>query len=357
MAFFTKENSLSLPVMILAVEWFFFRNTNKIKDYRVLIFMAIIAIFSLILVISLLIRGDYFHEISAREGHPFTISVFEYWISQVVVVVKYASLVFFPVDQVFDYGMAPIDYVITTRFIGSLILLIIAVFLIIRYHRKYSLVTFGLFWFLITIAPQSIVPRPNLIFEYRAYLGIAGLLFAAVVLYYRFMINLKIKDKLLKYRLVIPALIIILLTIGTYQRNDVWRNEKSLWTDTLSKRPNNARAWVNLGVAYANDGEWQKAIHFYSNAIHIWPDYLQAYNNRGSAYANIENYEKAIVDFQKAITLQKTFQPAWINKIRTLLIQGKNSEAEQNLKDALTLWPENDELLLLNKQIYSHSQP
>jgi len=345
LAFFTKENSLSLPFILASIELLFFQKSTKRNESKWWGFILTFLVFTVILTVSLIKGGDYFTEITPREGHPFSIGVFQYWISQIVVVVKYATLIVFPVNQVFDYGMAPINNVFTAHFMGSFILLILIVFFVIRYNNKWALVTFGLLWFLITISPQSVVPRPNLMFEYRAYLAILGILFAGVTLYYYFILKIKSNKHLFRYRWVLPGLIIIFFIVKTYQRNDVWHSEKTLWTDTLKKRPNNARAWVNMGVAYVNEDKLQEAIHCYTMAIKLWPDYLQAYNNRGAVYANEQKYQEALIDFQKAINLQKHFQPAWINKIRVLLILGENEKVNETLVQANKLWPDNEELL------------
>ena len=42
----------------------------------------------------------------------------------------------------------------------------------------------------------------------------------------------------------------------TRHRNEVWRDEQSLWSDAAKKAPNDGRAWMNLGVAVMAKGDF-----------------------------------------------------------------------------------------------------
>jgi tetratricopeptide (TPR) repeat protein len=65
------------------------------------------------------------------------------------------------------------------------------------------------------------------------------------------------------------SLMIILLTIGTYSRNQLWNNEIDFWIDCVKKSPNKARPYVNLGFAYFNAGVYDKALEASQKAIQI----------------------------------------------------------------------------------------
>lgn len=58
-----------------------------------------------------------------------------------------------------------------------------------------------------------------------------------------------------------------------------------------------------MGSAYANKGEYEKAIKSYKKSIEINPKHDNAYYNIGSCYEDLEEYEKAIESYQKAIEL------------------------------------------------------
>ena len=54
----------------------------------------------------------------------------------------------------------------------------------------------------------------------------------------------------------------------------------------------------------------KKAIAYYTQAIELKPDFLQAYSNRGAAYAEKGEFDKALKDFTKAIQLKPDLSEA-----------------------------------------------
>jgi tetratricopeptide (TPR) repeat protein len=67
--------------------------------------------------------------------------------------------------------------------------------------------------------------------------------------------------------------------------------------------PLTAREYSNRGIAYANNGEYDRAIADFTQAIALKPDFALAYSNRGNAYANKGEYDRAIADYTQAIKL------------------------------------------------------
>ena len=63
----------------------------------------------------------------------------------------------------------------------------------------------------------------------------------------------------------------------------------------LDKNPYSKAAWFNLGIAYNNTEEYDKAIEAYDFAIAIDDSFASAYFNKANSYANLNLYEKAIV--------------------------------------------------------------
>ncbi len=65
-----------------------------------------------------------------------------------------------------------------------------------------------------------------------------------------------------------------------------------------------ARTYRNIGIAYFNAKEYQKAIDSYNKAIAMNPaDVFNDYVNRGNAYDEIEMYKEAMADYDKALVL------------------------------------------------------
>jgi protein involved in temperature-dependent protein secretion len=64
----------------------------------------------------------------------------------------------------------------------------------------------------------------------------------------------------------------------------LYRDEVSLWSDTVMKSPNKARPHNNLGHAYALQGDWDRAIDEFRMAARLDPDFVLAKQNLRDAY-------------------------------------------------------------------------
>ena len=69
-----------------------------------------------------------------------------------------------------------------------------------------------------------------------------------------------------------------------------------------------------LGIAYNNEGEYNKAILEYSRAIKANPLYAEAFFNRGRAYGSLRQYDRAIMDFSKVLQIYPMYAEAYNNR-------------------------------------------
>ncbi|MFX1257555.1 MAG: tetratricopeptide repeat protein [Promethearchaeota archaeon] len=107
------------------------------------------------------------------------------------------------------------------------------------------------------------------------------------------------------------SLVDMLLSYGGYLNDEyVLEYEKSI---AVLKRiieidPKNYRAIYNLGIAYFNIGEMEKALKAYNEAISIKQDYKYCYYNIGLIYEIYkDNLEKALEYYEKALEIDPKF--------------------------------------------------
>ncbi|VDD81386.1 unnamed protein product [Mesocestoides corti] len=106
---------------------------------------------------------------------------------------------------------------------------------------------------------------------------------------------------------------------------------------------------VAQGVKYFKDGRNTEALQCYNFAIEVEGSNADAYVARGALYASIGTYIKALDDLEKSLVLQPNHANAKNYLGQTLLayaceLSAKDpSKAEQLLKRALTLDPNNEE--------------
>ncbi len=311
LAMLTKENAFTLPLAIILFEFFFIRTKKfsiNFKDYRVILLMA--ALLGVLLIIPLNYSFSIFNPIPPSKGHAYTLTPFNYLLTQFSVIVKYIQLLFLPVNQIVDYNFPISNNFFEIRtllcFLVLLFLILLAIYLFIRNR----IISFGLSWFFLTLLIESsFIPINDVIFEHRTYLPSFGFfLVLSSGIYALFGEKYKFGP------IAILAIIIGSNSYLTYERNKVWKDEITLWSDNISKDPGCARPLYNRGRAYGVLHEPDKAIADYSRAIKIDPNFADPYYGRGIAFGNFKLWDKAIADYTSAIGINPTYTDAYYNR-------------------------------------------
>jgi len=323
MAMFSKEMSISLPIMICVYEFCFFENKRKTNFRYLIAFMGIIAIIPITMFITKSV--DFGETRRAAEG-PVGISMWHYLLTQFRVLVTYIRLVFMPINQTLDYDYPVIKSIFQITVILSFSFLILILLTAFRLARKYRLISFGIFWFFITLLPESsIIPIKDVIFEHRLYLPMAGFsIFMVSGLYHLF------QQKRIKLTVTILSILVFCYSFMAHEKNKVWIDEFTLWTDAIHKSPNKARPYNNQGLAYYNKGEFDQALSDYNKAIEIDPELAEAHNNIGLLYQAKGEFDQAIHYFSKAIEIDPYYANAYNNRG---VAYHKNGEFDQALSD------------------------
>ncbi len=310
----TKEVAVTIPLMILAVEYIFFnQNSSLIKSLPKKFYLPIIflgAIF--VLLFMKLVRTDfiniYFHFSGLSESHQGDlVTGGRYFLTQMRVFLTFLRLLIFPINQNLDY-----DYPLSTGIFNppitglGLCLICYIVFLIFKLRQGQPLIAFGLAWLLITFSVNT-APRVNVIFEHKIYLISFGFFLSIVCA-----LSMVIKDRRVLY--VILIALIAVLALVSYNRNRVWRSEFTLWEDVARKSPHKARAYNGLGTFYGKHGDFIRALSDFNKAIAIDPDFAEAYNNRGNTYSKEGNYTQALLNFNKALEINPSYAQAHTNR-------------------------------------------
>jgi len=110
--------------------------------------------------------------------------------------------------------------------------------------------------------------------------------------------------------IVVFVLVIFLLSAGSFWRNKIWNSQIDLWTDCVKKSPHKARPYVNLGFAYYESGEYEKAFNVTQKAIQIDPKYANAFHNLGIIHQKMGDLNQAIAMVKKSLEIDPTLTEA-----------------------------------------------
>ncbi len=388
----TKEIVVVMPILAMAIDWFFIAKMNWL-NFKGRLFGHFI--FSVIVVgmityylgqgfvsdacllksVSKNNRGNII-----SHGTINQISAFEYFVSEFRVIIHYILVFFTPQNMSVEYDLKLVkDPFSLTEVIAPLIflvfLLISGLYCLIK--KIYTEFAFALLWFFICLAPRcTIIPCAELICDYKTYLASCGMFFFIAFLTAKGLNFLyQPLEKQLKNNAISSILSIIMffavalpLSQATQNRNVVWSCSELFWGDIVKKAPNKARAnnnyavalcekgkyqesipylkkaieldhiycdpWSNLAVAHSMLGQPKEGIEALKNAINIFPDYPEAHNNIGVMYLGCQELEQAETYLKKAIELRPHYGKAYLNLGRVYAQKGEDEKSWQSFKKA-----------------------
>ena len=309
LAMHSKENSYTIPLALFLIELYFF-NTKKIdinfKDYRLLV--AIAGIFAFVIFTLYNFSFSVFNPLLPSTFNTETITSSNYFCTQLSVIVKYIQLLALPINLNVDYDfpIAQSLFEIPTLINGLILLslLILALFL----YKINKIFSFGILWFFLTLSIEStFIPISDVIFEHRTYIPSFGFF---IIISSGIFLFLWDKYKILAT--IVISLLIVSNTALAHQRNKIWKDEYTLWSDVVLKSPKKVRGYINLGYAYGNMKKWDEAIANFNKVNELAPNkHAAAYYNLGIAYWAIEEKDKAKANYSTAIKLDSNYVDAY----------------------------------------------
>ncbi|HCY87018.1 MAG TPA: methyltransferase [Desulfobacteraceae bacterium] len=115
-----------------------------------------------------------------------------------------------------------------------------------------------------------------------------------------------------------------------------------LYKRMLEAQPAIGPAWNNLGVAYRETGQQDKAMESFLTAVRFAPDMAEAWNNLGVAQDEQDLADKAMASYKKAIEIKPAYASPHLNL--GILLQKKKQfqAAETHYTEVLRLQPDNE---------------
>jgi tetratricopeptide (TPR) repeat protein len=345
----SKATAVSFPGMLIAYEALLLNPNGRnpltlyIKEPRRLV--KHLPTFA-VLVGYMALRTQLTPQITGRFVSDSWISRKTYLLTQFRAWVYYLKLYVWPDPLIFDYqGFDFSRSLADPRVLAAaaLVVLIVAAGWSIRKHNP--LLTFFTAWFFIALLPEaSIIVRPDAITGHRPYLAYAGLSVAAVlvVLYAGHALVKKWSSSLWITRLptacgVLFAVAALALTAATVRRNRIWRDDVTLWSDVVAKDPENARAYLALGVQYLDRSEYAQARTMLDKAVALDPNRQEPYLHRGYLNLMIGNYDDALNDLQRSMNGRRPSAFSLVYRGDVYREMGRYDEALRDYRLALQL--------------------
>ena len=259
LALFSKQTAATIPLVLLLVEVLFVRKANGKKAMLVIIIMSL-----------LIFAGGLFVLLAGYLPlETQNISREMYFATQTRVVFNYIQLLFLPYPLNFDPSVVLSDSIFGLKeiaaIIGHIIILSVGVF----FYKKNKIVTFGIFWFYITLLVESsIIPITDVMFEHRVYLPAYGFIFIITTILSGYILKKNGKTMAISIFIVIA----LVYSVMSFNRNKVWLTELSLWSSVIDNPPVKSRAYRYMGIEYIKTGKNNNALEALDQAIKLTPD-------------------------------------------------------------------------------------
>ena len=191
-------------------------------------------------------------------------------------------------------------------------------------------------WFFSLLAPTSLVPGTSqMIVEHRMYLSLAAVLIGLLLL-----AECALGRGRPARLLAVVAAAALACVAVTYARNEVYRSELRLWSDTVAKRPANPVAHAMLAEVHFAAGRREQAQAHYETALRLDPTFFVAHERLGELLIRLGRAADAEAHLREALRLRPDFADAHTNLGILFAGTGRPVEAITLLTRALALKPE-----------------
>jgi tetratricopeptide (TPR) repeat protein len=266
----------------------------------------------------------------ATAGFGLGISPWHYLLTQCGALLHYVRLAGWPAPLILDYGFGVVTDPLAAALPGLLLLAGFAA--TVRGLARGQPWAFLGSWFFLLLGPSSsVVPvATQTIAEHRMYLPLAALVATAVLALVR----------VGGPRFVWPLAAIALAgAVLVRDRNTDYRSALAIWHDTAAKRPDNARAHQELGVALKAAGQPRAALPSFERALALVPHYDKGRHNYATTLTEVGELAAAARQFELILARDPGFADSHYGLGNVRRMQGDPAAAVAAFESAARLRP------------------
>lgn len=141
-------------------------------------------------------------------------------------------------------------------------------------------------------------------------------------------------------RAILLAIVTVCLITITWHQALMYRDARTLWTETLRRNP---KAWIahnNLSEPLLAQGDFSGAAQHAEATLDLRPNYARAHNNLGLALQGLGHPDEAAAHFRKAIELDPALPQARLNLAEQLMTRNDFDGAEREYAQAIEYAPD-----------------
>jgi tetratricopeptide (TPR) repeat protein len=148
-------------------------------------------------------------------------------------------------------------------------------------------------------------------YSYISSIGVFYIVGAAIFCLY----SKKFKKNFL--RAVVSVFLVFIITgllFLTRERCKVWHDSITLWSDAIAKFPYASLPYRARGPAYAEQGDFEKAILDYRRTVYLDSNQIMSYDDIGNDFVSIGKFELAFFSYGRALQIDPKDAKAYNNR-------------------------------------------
>ncbi len=341
LALMSKPMAVSLPVVLLILDWYPCQRMNDLKTFRA-------AFFEKLPFIALGVVSSMLTVMAQKGEGAMRLMEFVPLSRRVIVAAKsliaYLWNMILPLNLIpcYPYPRDPSFFSFGYLSAAVLVVGITAACIIAAKQQKLWLSVWG--YYVITLVPvlgivqvggQAMADRYTYLPSLGPFLliGLAGAWISA---------EGRAPEKWGKIlKLAFAALAVVVsvsLASLTVNQIGIWKNSIDFWSYVIERQPTGVPiAYGNRGIAFDKIGRPDRAIADFDKAITLNPSFKDAYYNRGITYNRIGLFAEAIESFSKSLEIDPNNFDAYVGRGISYALLGQKDRAFENFNKVIQL--------------------
>ncbi len=360
----SKENAITLPVILLSIELAFFAASSRGLFKRSTIFGCVVLI--AVLALSFLERPH--GQVASQAGLFATIGRYykeggvtlaQLAMGQCVVFFEYLKLALLPIPSnvhLINPQVVPTSIInppaTAAAVAGVAVIAVSGIYLL----RRRPLVGFGTLFFIINLLPEALLVPQYLFFGYRVFVPMFGLLLIAAdgILYLLDLLKSERGKFLMKVSLASALTITMLaLSYATMAKEALWMDPIAFWTDVSDRLPHDPRVEKHVKIQTLNNlgnylrisGQMDRALALHHEAMRTDKSFAYTYLALGWDYVQAGRLGDAANAYKELLRMDKNNAAAHAGLAEVLLKQNRPDKALEHFMAALKLKPRNPDYI------------
>ena len=344
-----KEPALTLPIIMMANDWAY-RRASLFSAACVKRYVPYIVVMGLFVAVRYFVLGGLtpLKRFKQLDAFDQALNVFPLF-------TRYLRMLFFPTNLNFWPVFHPVTSLFSMDAAVSVGVTALYIALMILAFRKNKTLFLGLVVVLVPLMPafylKGLIGKP--IADRYLYLPSAGYGMLLAVLFSW------VRDRMpgITNRVILVfALLLGVYSVATLERNTVWRDEYSLFADTVGKSPNSTVPHLEFGNALLARGQFDEAIEQFRIVVQMEPLLFMVYYHLGLAFAAEDRLYEAVEQYQIALRLEPNLPEIHEDLGRAYARAGFNDAAINEFKISVALGPSASRFNLLGVAYARKSQ-